>query len=105
MEDKDKRVDWLRELKEGDKVIISGGYRKAIRKIDKITPTGRIKIDDIQYDCMGYEMSSNIWNRNHSLHQWTQEQESQLIHLAKFQKMCCKLSEIVKKYFLPIEEK
>ena len=112
MEDKDKRVGWLRELKEGDKVVIRG-YEKAIKKIDKITPTGRIKVGDTQYDCTGHEITSNQWHRN-LLSQWTQEQENELIHQIKFQKMCNKLSEIkwndqdyelVEKCFLLIEEK
>lgn len=42
MEDKDQRIGWLRNLKSGDKVIVSSRYRTTIKTINKITPIGRI---------------------------------------------------------------
>jgi DNA replicative helicase MCM subunit Mcm2 (Cdc46/Mcm family) len=112
MEEKDKRIGWLRELKEGDKVIVSGTYRTVIKTIDKITPTGRINIGGIQYDYSGYEINPGSWNKD-SLIEWTQEKENEIIKQTKFTNMCNKLREVnwiecsyefVEKAFLLLEE-
>jgi hypothetical protein len=93
MEDKDKRIGWLRDLKEGDKVIISSDYITKIKSINKITPTGKIKIDNYSYDSDGREINGSMWHRKY-LTQWTQEKEDEIIKQIKFQKICNKLSEV-----------
>lgn len=40
---KDQRVGWLADLKVGDKVIVNYSS-ELVRAVDRITPTGRIKV-------------------------------------------------------------
>lgn len=91
MEDKDKRKGWLKELKEGDKIIVNSNYRVFITVVDKITPTGRIKVGNTQYDYTGWEITSDSWHRN-SLEQWSQKKEDRIKRQIEFKKMCNKLS-------------
>jgi len=78
MESKDKREGWLREVKVGDKIAVeygqygTGNYR--IDKVDKITPTGRIVIENRTYDPEGQEMGkSNSYSRSYKLYPITQK--------------------------------
>lgn len=51
------------QLKEGDEVFISNrNYHLFKRKIDKITPSGKIKIGETYYK-NGHEVSKDSWNR------------------------------------------
>lgn len=52
---KDTRTGWLAELKVADLVIVdfNGKY---IRKIDKITPTGRMNVDSYVFNQQGIGM-------------------------------------------------
>lgn len=56
--------DWLKNLKQGDSVIVKSRYRKTLSTIDKITPTGRIKIGTSQYKD-GYLMGGNTWDHEY----------------------------------------
>lgn len=76
--DKDKREGWLKELKVGDEVAIecgSFGYRDYdIKKIDKISPTGRITINSTVYDHTGREMGkADAWTKQYKLEPVTKE--------------------------------
>ena len=55
----------LSELKKGDKVTIyRGSYITGIHRIDKITPTGFIKVGDALYNKDGSRRGEgSIWNR------------------------------------------
>lgn len=51
---KDKRTGWLAELNPGDKIILVNNPRwfktsRTVRAVSKITPTGRINIDNFQF--------------------------------------------------------
>jgi len=92
MEDKDKRIGWLRELKVGDKIIIYGNPRRVITNINKITPTGRIVVNNTQFDAQGREINGDRWYVHANLHQWTQEEENEIIKKSKFIKMCSSLT-------------
>jgi hypothetical protein len=51
-------------VKEGDRVIYRNGhYTTKILTVDKVTPTGRIKIGTSYYDKRGFEITSDIWHR------------------------------------------
>lgn len=41
--------NWLKNLKVGDMVFVTHCYGKRIDTIERITPTGKIVIDDIHY--------------------------------------------------------
>jgi len=50
--------DWIKKLKAGDTVIIHGKWSDRLAKIDKITPTGKIKIGDTHYSPDGYSIGN-----------------------------------------------
>lgn len=57
-ESKDQRTGWLKDLKVGDKVFVRSyrgafGSTKNLAVVDKITPTGRIKIGLQQFTPLG----------------------------------------------------
>ena len=41
--------DWLKNLKAGDKVFIDGRTGKTLTIVQKITPTGRVVANNIQF--------------------------------------------------------
>ena len=53
----DKRRGWLAELKAGDLVIIEYPRNSStVKKVDKITPTGRINIESYVFNQNGLAM-------------------------------------------------
>jgi hypothetical protein len=58
----EERKQWLDNLKVGDEVCYRVGSisfkNYVIKTIDKITPTRRFKIDDLQFDSSGREMGN-----------------------------------------------
>lgn len=52
--------DWLKNLKQGDYVFINGRSGKRLTTIQRITPTGRVVVDNIQF--VGGVNRSNGWN-------------------------------------------
>ncbi len=83
----DRIKGWFRELKGGDKVIIKGYYNKIIATIDKITPTGRIKVNNDAFDHDGREIGAYDWRPNYLL-KWTQEEEDEIAKQIEFKNMC-----------------
>lgn len=41
--------NWLKNLKAGDKVFIDGRSGKRLTTVQRITPTGRVVVDNIQF--------------------------------------------------------
>lgn len=66
--EKDKRKGWLKELKVGDEVFVVqsrgvwGSYT-TISQVQKITPTGKINVDGVQFSPNGsnYGSSNSLW--------------------------------------------
>jgi hypothetical protein len=57
----------------GDEVTVFAGNRiQGIYKIDKVTPTGIVKIGDASYNPDGWRRGDNSWNRE-SIELTTQE--------------------------------
>lgn len=56
------RYNWLKDLKAGDKVIVSSRWHRTIQTVDKVTPTGRINIGATVYDNTGRERGSQSWS-------------------------------------------
>lgn len=52
--------DWLKNLKAGDKVFIDGRSGKRLTTVQRITPTGRVVVDNIQF--IDGINRSNQWN-------------------------------------------
>ena len=51
--------NWLKNLKAGDKVFIDGRSGKRLTTVQRITPTGRVVVDNIQF--IGGINRSNQW--------------------------------------------
>lgn len=57
-------MDWLKNLKPGDEIVVDQSnnwdrHKYKIEKVEKITPTGRIKLSDgSQYDPSGKRIGS-----------------------------------------------
>ena len=66
--EKDKRTGWLKELKVGDEVFLIQsrgvwGSHTTISQVQKITPTGKINVDGVQFSPNGsyYGGSNHLW--------------------------------------------
>jgi hypothetical protein len=93
MDDKDKRHGWLRELKVEDKVIIRFNRgTDTVRRVSKITPTGRINVDDYNFDCFGDSIEDSYYHKH--LIEWSQESEDRLAKQKEFVKMCNYLDDV-----------
>jgi len=65
--------EWMKELRVGDKVVISNRNGKSITTIVKITPTGIIKTEKgAQFNPDGFQRGGDTWS-NYSLNQLTDE--------------------------------
>lgn len=57
--------DWIKDLKVGDKVIVSSLYRKSVGTVEKITPAGNIKVNGILFNSNGWERGGGAWDRSY----------------------------------------
>lgn len=53
--------EWIKDLKPGDKVIVSSRYSESIKTVDRVTPSGRIVIGAITFNNDGGERGRDIW--------------------------------------------
>ncbi len=53
-------TNWLEELKAGDKVFVSSRSGVSLETVQKITPTGRVVVNNVQF--IGGINRSNIWD-------------------------------------------
>ena len=49
----------------GDEVIVSGRYSEKIAKVERITPTGRIRVEGTYYNKYGWEIGGDVWSRSY----------------------------------------
>jgi hypothetical protein len=81
---------WLANLKKGDKVFVKyGGYGNPeyhLKNVDKITPTGKIRVAGVLYGTDGYRKAGG-WSYD-NLVQYTTEREDKFKQKALKSKMC-----------------
>ena len=53
-------TNWLEELKAGDEVFVSSRSGMTLQTVQKITPTGRVVVNNIQF--IGGINKSNMWD-------------------------------------------
>lgn len=58
-------MEKFENIKVGDEVIVYGGYTEQIRKVEKITPTGLIKVGGCLYYKNGGMRGGDRWSRSH----------------------------------------
>lgn len=59
---KDKRTGWLAELQVGDKVFVRGSFGVSLRKVEKISPTGRLTVGVQVFNASGSLRTSDIYS-------------------------------------------
>jgi hypothetical protein len=57
--------DFLKNLKEGDKVIVSKRFCKSVGTVEKITPAGNIKVNGTLYTAGGVERGGDQWSKGY----------------------------------------
>lgn len=57
--------EWIKNLKAGDMVIISNRYGQSLRKVDKITPAGFVRVNSFLFNQDGRERGGNTWERSY----------------------------------------
>ena len=55
--------DWIKNLKVGDYVFMSWRMGTSLRKVEKITPKGNIKVDGVLFNKDGSERGGDVWNK------------------------------------------
>lgn len=78
--------EWIESLKVGDFVFVGCRLGKSLKKVEKITPKGYIKIGSTLFNKDGSERGGDIWNK-HFISEATPEkiksfQEKQIIKRA-----------------------
>jgi hypothetical protein len=66
-------MSWLENLKSGDTVIVSSHYYSNVKTIEKVTPTGRVKIGSTYYDKSGRSIGDHRWDCGSYLKEATPE--------------------------------
>lgn len=64
--------DWIENLKVGDYVFLSWRMGTSLRKVEKITPKGNIKVNGIMFNKNGSERGGDVWSKCY-LHKATPE--------------------------------
>lgn len=89
---KDRRTGWLAELQVGDKVFIHSAFGVSLRKVEKISPTGRLTVGVQVFNASGSLRTSDIYS-NTRLEEYTEEKYQK--HLLRIKKL--KLVEYIEK--------
>lgn len=69
--------NWIKNLKEGDLVIVQTRLCQHLRKVEKITPSGLIKVNGVLYNKDGVMRGCSVWEVN-VLHEATDEAVQQV---------------------------
>lgn len=87
-----ERREWVKTLKAGDNVYYKNSYNTVIiTKIVKITPTGKVRLDnDDLLDSIGHRRSTGLWGSSYYIFPITPEiiehveKASMLKHIKEF---------------------
>lgn len=79
--------NWLSELKPGDTVVVESRNRTRISKVKRITPTGRIVVDDCQFRPNSGEMYGGGMYDHTKIVEATPERLNEISMLSKRSKL------------------
>ncbi len=88
-------TEWLKSLKIGDKVLIRSriGYRTDI--VEKITPTGQIKIKSSDYKFKnGEQLGRSKWDYGTYIEEWTVEKQTSIDNEKKRDSLAFKMRNV-----------
>ena len=54
---------WIEKLKTGDAIFVKSQYGIVLTNVEKVTPTGRIKVGKSYFDIRGWEIGGDVWSR------------------------------------------
>ena len=57
--------NWIKNLKNGDKVFIVNRYGRYLRKVEKITNAGNVKVNGIWFNSNGRERGGDVWSASY----------------------------------------
>ena len=57
--------NWIKNLKNGDKVFIVNRYCRYLRTVEKITNAGNVKVNGIWFNSNGRERGGDVWSCSH----------------------------------------
>lgn len=78
--------EWLESLKPGDKVLLLGSGFRTVRKIDRITPTGRIVLMGLKSHFIDGRHRIDTYN-SERIEEFTAEKEAEFRLSMKLQKI------------------
>lgn len=55
--------NWIENLKVGDLVFVNWRMGTSLRKVEKITPKGNIKVNGIMFNKNGFERGGDVWSK------------------------------------------
>ena len=55
--------NWIENLKVGDYVFVSWRMETSLRRVEKITPKGNIKVNGIMFNKNGSERGGDVWSK------------------------------------------
>ncbi|MEE1505260.1 MAG: hypothetical protein UGF89_13585 [Acutalibacteraceae bacterium] len=58
-------VEWIKNLKEGDLVFINFRYSTQLKKVEKITPAGNIKVNGLLFNSNGNGRGGSTWDKGY----------------------------------------
>ena len=53
------------DFKVGDLVVVSSRWSEKVLKVEKITPTGRVKVGGLYYTTSGSQIGGDTWDRGY----------------------------------------
>ena len=80
-------------VKVGDKVIVHSNWNKRVSKVEKITPTGLIKVDGTLYYDYGSERGGNAWSQT-CISEYSDEEAREIMESNYIRKTIKKLRSI-----------
>lgn len=57
-------ANWIENLKVGDNVFVNRRGGCSLRRVEKITPAGNIKVNGLLFNANGQERGGDVWSKS-----------------------------------------